>query len=65
MTVFVPIDEGAFIVPVTIGVFATVQGCEDTIEDTYVALKASIARNADTTYHDLEGIQGIKADKSN
>ena len=65
MTVFVPIDEGAFIVPVTIGVFATVQGCEDTIEDTYVALKASIARNADTTYHDLAGIQEIKADKSN
>jgi hypothetical protein len=65
MTAFVPIDSGAFLVPVEVGVFTGRAGCDATRDATFDALKASIALNADSTFGDLAAVQEAKAAKSN
>ena len=64
MTVFVPVDEGAFFAPVSIGVYTGRAGCDATRDETFDRLLASIAPNADTTFNELDGIIEVKAQKS-
>lgn len=64
MTVFVPIDDGAFFAPTTITVNAARSGCGDTLEETYADLEASVALNATTTFNEIETVAEAKADKS-
>jgi hypothetical protein len=63
MTVFVPIEDGKLIAPVSVGVYATVAGCEETMTTVFNRLKSGVTLNAATTYHELEGIKEIKAQK--
>ena len=65
MTIFVPIDGGDFIVPVSLGVYAATAGCGATLEETFEDLKASVSLNAATTYNEIETVVDAKADKSN
>ena len=44
MTIFVPIDGGDFIVPVSLGVYAATVGCGATLEETFEDLKASVSQ---------------------
>jgi hypothetical protein len=64
-TVFVPVDDGAFFAPVSLGVYAGRAGCGSTMEDTFEALLAGVALNADSTFDELEAVVELKAEKQN
>ncbi len=63
MTIFVPVDDGALLAPVVLGIYAKVAGCEETMSEVFDALKSGVALNAQTTYHDLEKIQQARQEK--
>lgn len=61
MTVFVPIDEGQFFAPVSIGVNAGQSGCTETMKTTAQALQASISLNPMSTYNSIPSVAQTKA----
>ena len=63
-TLMLPINDGEFFHPVSIGVYPGMAGCEETTRAAFGTVMANLSLNLDNpNYHNSEDIQQIMADK--